>query len=335
MNGVGLEITLKTFSDNRLCELCQPILFGSKQLVKATAKLNQINDLNISYYQSIEEVKGKQAAVLDLIQDEVEIEPGKSTKEAGRIAFKSLKLAAEALLNNQIDALVTAPINKKNIQSKEFEFPGHTEYVQALDGADQSLMLMLNEQNAIGVVTSHIPLSEVKKKLTSDLILSKITIFNKALKEDFGIRHPKIAVLGLNPHAGDQGLLGNEEEEIISPSIHQAKTIEILAFGPYPADGFFASGNYRNFDGVLAMYHDQGLIPAKMLSNGLGVNYTAGLSFVRTSPDHGTAYEIASRGIAGQDSFRNAIYRAIDAVKMRRLNHELEANALSKNKSRN
>lgn len=334
INGIGPELILKLFSDNRVCELCQPVALGSKKLFQSLAKTLHFNDLNISYVNSIEDVKGKSPSVLQVWEEEVEVEFGKESYEAGAYALKSLEAAMELLKAGSIDAIVTAPINKKTIQSENFNFPGHTEYLQSIDKVEQSLMLMISDYAKIGVVTSHIPLSEVKLKLTTDAILSKLSLFNKSLKEDFGIRKPKIALLGLNPHAGDQGLMGKEEQEIIIPAIQQAKTIDILSFGPYPADGFFASAAYRDFDGVLAMYHDQGLIPAKMLSVGSGVNFTAGLSFVRTSPDHGTAFDIAGKGLADESSLRTALYQAIDIVKTRNEWKEINKDVLQINKSR-
>lgn len=335
INGIGVETIIKVFSDARICELCQPIAIGSKKLFQDYSKLLNIKDLKLNYISSIDEVKGKIPSVLTIWDDKVDIEVGKESSQSGLFAFKSLEATANLLVKNEIDAMVTAPINKMAIQSADFDFPGHTEFLQKLDNAEQSLMLMISDVARIGVVTGHLPLSEVKNQLTTDLILSKITILNKSLKEDFGIRKPKIAILGLNPHAGDNGLLGPEEKEVIMPAIQQAKSIEILAIGPYAADGFFASSNYKNFDGILAMYHDQGLIPAKMLSEGSGINYTAGLSFVRTSPDHGTAFDIAGKGIADESSLRNAIYRAIEIVKTRNENELLEKDVLVKNKSRN
>lgn len=335
INGIGPEIILKTFSDNRICEICQPIAFGSKDLFKAYAKQFHLNEMNIGYYSSLEKVKGKTPAVVTIWDKGMEIKPGEKSIESGRHAYESLEYASKLLKEKEIDALVTAPINKETIQSKDFDFPGHTEFLQKTDEADQSLLLMVSDSAKIGLVTGHVPLSEVKTNLSSDLILSKLGLLNKSLKEDFAITKPKIAVLGLNPHAGDSGLMGKEEQEIIAPAIQQAKTIDIMAFGPYAADGFFASSEYKNFDGVLAMYHDQGLIPAKMLSSGSGVNFTAGLSFVRTSPDHGTAFEIAGKGIADESSFRNAIYRAVEIVKTRNQFIELEESAMPKNKTRN
>ena len=332
LNGIGMEIILKTLEDNRICELCTPIIYGSRRLTNYYAKAFNLKNLNINYIDSLDKVKSSKVNVLNVWEEEVNINAGEADPTSGSYAYKSLKALADDVKAGNIDAMVTAPINKKLIQSADFDFPGHTEFLQKIDEAEDVLMLMLSEEARIGVVTGHIPLKEVANQLNTDLILKKITLLNKSLKEDFGIRKPKIAVMGLNPHAGDNGLLGKEEIEIIEPAIKQAKSIEILALGPYPADGFFGSSKHKDFDGVIAMYHDQGLIPAKQFSFGEGVNFTAGLSIVRTSPDHGTAFEIAGEGTADEGSLRNAMYKAIDIVKQRKLNEELKADALEENK---
>jgi len=334
-NGIGLEVILKTLVDNRMLELFTPVLFGSKKLILSQTKELQFHDLRFNFIQSLSEAKSAQINVVTACDEEFVTSFGKEASDAGRIAFESLQAAITSLKLKEIDALVTAPINKKAIQSDAFEFPGHTEYLQDADGATDSLMLMLSDSARIGVVTGHMPLNEVGSKLTSELILAKISILNKSLKEDFNIRKPRIAVMGLNPHAGDNGLLGKEEQDVIIPAITQAKSIGTLVFGPYAADGFFGSSTYTQFDGILAMYHDQGLIPAKTFSFGSGVNFTAGLSFVRTSPDHGTAFEIAGKGEANEGSFRTAIYKAIELTKNRELNLELAEGAMVVNKSRN
>lgn len=332
LNGIGMEIILKTLEDNRICELCTPIIYGSRRLTNYYAKAFNLKNLNINYIDSLDKVKSSKVNVLNVWEEEVNINAGEADPISGSYAYKSLKALADDVKAGNVDAMVTAPINKKVIQSADFDFPGHTEFLQKIDEAEDVLMLMLSEEARIGVVTGHIPLKEVANQLNTDLILKKITLLNKSLKEDFGIRKPKIAVMGLNPHAGDNGLLGKEEIEVIEPAIKQAKSIEILAFGPYPADGFFGSSKHKDFDGVIAMYHDQGLIPAKQFSFGEGVNFTAGLSIVRTSPDHGTAFEIAGEGTADEGSLRNALYKAIDIVKQRKLNEELKADALEENK---
>jgi 4-hydroxythreonine-4-phosphate dehydrogenase len=334
LNGIGMEILLKTLEDQRLCDLCTPVVYGSRKLCNYYIKALNINKWSLSYFNSVDEIRGKKPTVSNVWDEEVPVIPSAESPKSGEYALKSLEAAVSDLQSGKIDALVTAPINKKAIQEAGFTFPGHTEYLQSKDNADDVLMLMLSTHSKIGVVSGHIPLRQVAEVLTTELILKKISLLNKALKDDFTIQKPKIAVLGLNPHAGENGQIGKEEIEIISPAIKQAKSIEILAFGPYAADGFFASGKYREVDGILAMYHDQGLIPAKLFSAGYGVNYTAGLSFVRTSPDHGTAFEIAGQGIANESSFRSAIYHAIDIVKSRKLKEETEANPLAVNKSR-
>lgn len=334
-NGIGPEVVLRTLSDNRLLELFTPVVFASKSIILAQVKALQIQDLRFNFIESVEGVKNGQINIVTVCDEEFKYSFGEESKASGEISFESLSAAVESLKLKEIDALVTAPINKNAIQSANFEFPGHTEYLQQADEAADSLMLMLSDCARIGVVTGHVPLKEVGANLTSELILAKLTVLSKSLKEDFSIRKPKIAVMGLNPHAGDNGLLGTEEQELIIPAITQAKIIGILAFGPYAADGFFGSNKYTEFDGILAMYHDQGLIPAKSFSFGSGVNFTAGLTFIRTSPDHGTAFEIAGQGIANEGSFRTALYNAAELCKNRTLNAELSEGALVVNKSRN
>ncbi len=334
LNGIGLEVILKTLEDNRINELCSPIIYASKACVLNGLKKFGIQNFNFDSISSIEDAKAKNTQVISIWKEEPELRYGEEDKELGSFAALSLDAAVKDLKAGNIDALVTAPINKNTIQSEEFQYPGHTEYLQAADEAEDSLMLLMSSKARIGVVTGHIPLKEVSNQLTEDKILKKTSLLNKSLKEDFGIRKPKIALLSLNPHAGEEGLLGDEEKKVIEPAINQAKSIGILAFGPYPADGFFGSDNFKNFDGVLAMYHDQGLIAAKYLSFGSGVNFTAGLSFVRTSPDHGTAYGIAGKGEADESSFRNALYEAISISKNRLLQAELEEDVLPVNKTR-
>ncbi len=335
IHGIGMEVILKTLVDSRICDLCSPVIYGSKKLCNFYEKALQINNLNINSISSLDKIKSSHSSVLNIWEEEVKVQIGEPSTVSGQYAFRSLKAAVEDLKAGEIDALVTAPINKKTIQSEEFDFAGHTEFLQHEDGAEDSLMLMVSDNARIGVVTGHIALADVKSELTTDRILKKITLLNKSLKEDFSIRRPKIAVMSLNPHAGDNGLMGDEEEQIIMPAINQAKSINILAFGPFAADGFFGSSNYSNFDGILAMYHDQGLIPAKSFSFGEGINFTAGLSFIRTSPDHGTAFEIAGKGEASESSFRNALYRAVEIAKNRKENRKLEENVLEVNKGRN
>lgn len=333
-NGIGPEVILKTLADNRINDICIPIIYGSKKSINYFIKKLSIQNFNFDIISDADKAKAKNTSIINVWNEDLVINEGVEESEIGTYAALSLKAATADLKESKIDAIVTAPINKNSIQSEEFTYPGHTEYLQAEDNAEDSLMLMISEHAKIGVVTGHIPIKDVANKISSEAILKKVTLLNKSLKEDFQVRKPKIAILGLNPHAGDNGLLGTEEQEIIEPAINQAKSIGILAFGPFPADGFFGSDNYKNFDGIIAMYHDQGLIPAKSLSFGGGINYTAGLSFVRTSPDHGTAYSIAGQGVANEGSFRNALYQAVKIAKNRKMQSELEENVLQVNKSR-
>lgn len=334
LNGIGYEVILKTLADSRVNDLAQVVIYGSKDSVQFYKQLFNLEQLKINYLKKVDEVKGSKAHLVEVWNEKYEIQPGKADSQAGKFAFRSLEAAVKDLKAGEIDALVTAPINKHTIQSDDFNFPGHTEYLQSSDDSEDSLMLMLSEKARIGVITGHIPLKDVAASIHTDLILRKMTILNRSLKEDFGIGRPKIALLGLNPHSGDNGLLGDEEQKEIQPAIQQAKSIDIMAFGPFPADGFFGSSEYLKYDGILAMYHDQGLIPAKSLAFGEGTNFTAGLSFIRTSPDHGTAFPIAGKGEADEGSFRNALYRAIEIANNRKLNQELIEGQFSHQKNR-
>lgn len=334
LNGIGLEVVLKALSDNRLLEMCTPVVYSSEAAIKHNMKLLDINPISFHKIKNIDDFKHNKFNLVKIWDEEPEIEFGSPSELAGKHALLSLKAAVADMKEGKIDALVTAPIDKSSIQSDEFDFPGHTEYLQTEAGAEESLMFMLGDNTKIGLVTNHIPIAEITKTLSTEKILKKIGLMNKSLKEDFGINRPKIAVLGLNPHAGDNGLLGKEEEKVISPAIQQAKSIEILAFGPFPADGFFGNASHTQFDAVLAMYHDQGLIPAKIFSFGTGVNFTAGLSFVRTSPDHGTAYNIAGQNLASGDSLRSAIYKALDIKNKRREFEELAERPIVPSKNR-
>lgn len=332
INGIGYEIILKTLEDNRINDFAHLVIYGSKDTAEQYMKLFNLEQLKLNYISKIEDLKGNKPSLIEVWKEKYQINPGAVDQKSGELALQSLQSAVKDLKEGKIDALLTAPINKKNIQSEEFNFPGHTEYLQQMDEAEDSLMLMISKVSRIGLVSGHLPLSEVSKNIDSDKILRKLSLLNKTLKEDFNIRKPKIAVLALNPHAGDNGLLGEEEEKIIQPAIQQAKSIDILAFGPFPADGFFGSSAFTNYDAVLAMYHDQGLIPAKSFSFGEGTNFTAGLSFIRTSPDHGTAYEIAGKGEANESSFRNSLFAAIEICKNRQLNQELLEDQFSPSK---
>ena len=322
INGIGMEVIIKTLMDSRMMDFCTPIVYGSTTIASAHRRELGITDFSFNPIKSIKEVNTKKANLIDCWQEDVSISFGENNEDGGKYALISLEQASKDLFDGNIDALVTAPINKDNIQSEEFDFTGHTEYLtNKFEG--ESLMLMVSDNLKVGVATNHIPLATVANTLTSDTIFSKLKILNTTLVKDFCNTNPKIAVLGLNPHAGDNGLIGKEEEEIIMPAINNAKSIGINAFGPYPADGFFGSGNYQKFDAVLAMYHDQGLIPFKSLSFGEGVNFTDGLNVIRTSPDHGVAYEIAGKNEASETSFRAAIYMACDIHKHRKLDEEI------------
>ncbi|MFZ4106672.1 4-hydroxythreonine-4-phosphate dehydrogenase PdxA [Flavobacterium sp.] len=326
LNGIGSEVILKTFEDTRMLELCTPVIFANVKILSFIKK-NINSDTALHGIDHIEQlVKGK-INVLNVWKEGVDINFGSTDENVGKYAIKSFVAATDALKQDHIDVLVTAPINKFNIQSEDFKFPGHTDYLdQELDG--NALMFMVQDKLRVGLLTDHIPVTEVAKHLTEKLIVQKIETINKSLKQDFNITKPKIAVLGLNPHAGDNGVIGNEEEKIIKPTIKKLFEKGIFAFGPYSADGFFGSGQYEKFDAIIASYHDQGLIPFKTLSFGTGVNYTAGLSKIRTSPDHGTAYEIAGKGVADFSSFKEAVYLAIDIYNSRIEYKELVKNPL-------
>ncbi len=318
INGVGPEIIIKSFNDTRLSKLITPVVYGNGKIISYYRKLLEIEGFRYNQIKEVDQAKSKSLNVLNCWEEAVTIKPGVATEEAGSYALKSLEKATSDLIAGKIDGLVTCPINKKTIQQEAFDFPGHTEYLTQRTGAERGLMLMISENLRIGVVTGHIPLSQVASSITKKQVTDKVEILEEALKKDFGIEKPKIAVLGLNPHAGDQGLLGIEEQELIGPIISDLKNNGKLVFGPFPADGFFGSQTYLKYDAVLAMYHDQGLIPFKSLSFGTGVNYTAGLPVIRTSPDHGTAYPIAGRGIADESSFRAALFSNLDLIKHRK-----------------
>jgi 4-hydroxythreonine-4-phosphate dehydrogenase len=325
MNGIGLEVILKTVSDSRILNLCTPVLFGSSKVVSYHKNIVQV-EFPFANLRSAEEAEAGKVNVVNCWQENVNITLGKISEEGGRYAYKALEVAVSALKIGSIDALVTAPINKKAMQMANFPHAGHTEYITEQLGAKESVMLMLNDGFRVGLVTNHLPLSKVVENITKERIGKKLAILNEALKIDFGIERPTIAVLGLNPHAGDEGALGEEELTIIRPAIEAAKEKGIFAMGPFPADGFFGSGQHKKYDAILAMYHDQGLIPFKALSFGSGVNYTAGLGAVRTSPDHGTAFDIAGKDMAEPASFRQALFTAIDVAKNRLAYMEMSAN---------
>ena len=328
INGIGPEIIIKAFADKRVLSNVTPIIYGSKKIFTEQHNLLELNNVAINYISSTHEASKKQVNVLQVWEDNFTLNPGEFSKIGGEYAYKSLKAATTDLASNKVDVLVTAPINKENIQSSGFDFPGHTEYLAKLSNVDEALMLMCGEDLRVGVVTGHIPLNSVSSALSEELVLDKIGQMNNSLVKDFMISKPKIGVLGLNPHAGENGLLGDEENKIIIPAIRKAKSMGILAYGPFPADGFFGSSTFREFDGVLAMYHDQGLIPFKSMTFGSGVNFTAGLPIVRTSPDHGVAYDLVGKNKASASSFRNAVYMARDIYTNRELYKEIHSNPL-------
>ncbi len=328
INSISYEVIIKALMDNRLFDNCIPVVYGSPKVAAYHRKALNIDNFSFNNVRSAGEVNTKRANIISCVDENIRVELGKSTKQSGMSAYTALERATQDLKEGKIDVLVTGPINKQNIQSEKFKFPGHTEYLQEKFEAEDVLMLMINNFFRVGVVTGHIPISDVPNSLTKEKILGKIKILNNALITDFGIRKPKIAVLGLNPHAGDDGLIGREDKDIIAPAIQEAGDLNILAFGPFPADGFFGSESYSKFDAVLAMYHDQGLIPFKSMAYNGGVNYTVGLNVIRTSPAHGTAYEIAGKNQASADSFRMAIYSACDIFKARNNYKELTLNPL-------
>ncbi len=317
LNGIGPEVVLKTFSDSRLLNYVTPVIYASSKTIAFYRKALDLEKFNYHQAKNFDDINHKKVNVLNCWEDSVEISPGSPTEISGRYAAISLKSATEDLKSGKLQGIVTAPINKKNIQSETFDYPGHTEFFADYFDAKETLMMLVSDELRVGVVTGHIPLRNVADKITKDRITKKLKVMEKSLKKDFGINKPKIAVLGLNPHAGDDGLLGNEEERVIAPVINELKEKGKLIFGPFPADGFFGSLHFRKYDGVMAMYHDQGLIPFKTISFQNGVNFTAGLPVVRTSPDHGTGYDLAGKGIADEGSMRRAVMLASDILKMR------------------
>ena len=326
LNGIGSEVVLKTFEDTRMLELCTPVIFANVKIVSFLKKELKL-DIAIHGIDKLEQLVVGKINVLNVWREGVNLEFGKNDDVVGSYAIKSFVAATKALKEGLVDVLVTAPINKYNIQSEEFKFPGHTDYLdKELEG--DALMLMVHDDLRVGLLTDHVPVNEVAKHLNEKLISSKIKTIIQTLKQDFEIEKPKVAVLGLNPHSGDNGVIGQEEEKIMKPALKKLFEAGNMVFGPFPADGFFGSAQYEKYDAVIATYHDQGLIPFKTLSFGNGVNYTAGLNKVRTSPDHGTAYEIAGKGVANHESFKEAVYLAIDIYNKRNDYQELIKNPL-------
>jgi 4-hydroxythreonine-4-phosphate dehydrogenase len=330
LNGIGTELIIKTFSDNRVLDHCTPVIFGSNKVINFYRK--SVPELHFNYQSTREftRLNNKQVNIFSCWEEEVPVNPGVLNDIGGKYAVLSLQTAVAALKQKQIDGLVTAPIHKKNIQSADFNFTGHTPYLKHVFGVNDVAMMLCAGNFRVALLTEHVPVGEITKYVTKENIVSKLQVVHKSLQQDFGIDKPRIAVLGLNPHAGDEGLIGNEEETIIRPAIKEAKNNNMLVIGPYSADAFFARRSFEKFDAVLAMYHDQGLIPFKALATGEGVNFTAGLPMVRTSPDHGVAFDIAGKDKADNSSFITAIFECIDIINRRREYEENRKNPLKK-----
>lgn len=329
LNGIGPELIIKTFSDARTLELCTPVIFASNKVINFYRKSTVEGNFTYQIIKDLNRVAPKQINIFNCWEEEVVINPGQLNETGGKYAVRSLVTATQALKENKIQGLVTAPIHKNNTQSADFDFTGHTPYLKSFFGVNDVVMLMVSDNFRVGLVTEHVPVRDIAQHITRENILSKLSIINQSLIRDFGIDRPKIAVLGLNPHAGDEGLIGKEEESIIKPAVKEAK-YNYLVTGPFSADAFFARGYHHKFDAVLAMYHDQGLIPFKSLSTNEGINFTAGLPVVRTSPDHGTAFDIAGKNLADHSSFLAAIYKCLDIVEKRSFYRENRKNPLKK-----
>lgn len=333
LNGIGMELIIKTISDQRLLDICVPVVFASNKTLNFYRKSLPDANFNYTSIKEFSKINPKQVNIFNVWEEEVAIMPGQLNETGGKYALLSLQEATNALKDGHIQGLVTAPIHKKNIQSETFNYSGHTPYFKAFFNVQDVLMFLVAENMRVGLVTEHVTVEDITKHITRENILSKLKIMHSSLQKDFGIDKPKIAVLGLNPHAGDEGLIGKQEEEIIKPTIKEARN-SMLAFGPYSADAFFARAQYEHFDGVLAMYHDQGLIPFKSLAFGEGVNYTAGLPVVRTSPDHGTAFDIAGQGKADHSSFMAATFECLEIIRKRFGYAEMRQNPLRKMSAR-
>jgi 4-hydroxythreonine-4-phosphate dehydrogenase len=330
LNGIGIELIIKTFSDNRITDHCTPVIFASNKAINFYRKSVQDTNLNYSIIKDFSRISHKQVNLFNCWEEEVAITPGQLTDTGGKYAVISLRAATTALKEKQVDGLVTAPIHKKNTQSAEFDFTGHTPFLKDAFGVNDVVMMLCAGDFRVALVTEHVPVNEIAKHITKEKIVSKLQLIQRSLQKDFGIDKPRIAVLGLNPHAGDEGLIGNEEETIIKPAIKEAKNSNILVVGPYSADAFFARRSFEKFDAVLAMYHDQGLIPFKSLASGDGINYTAGLPVVRTSPDHGVAFDIAGKDKADNSSFLSAIFECVDIINRRNGYEDNRKNPLRK-----
>ena len=334
INGIGIELLIKTLSDNRILDICTPIIFANNKVLNFYRKSLAEFNINFTILKDLGRINNKQLNLFNCWEEDVNITPGILNEIGGKYAVISLKAAAEALKEGKIDGLVTAPLHKKNIQSADFNFTGHTPYLKNLFAVNDVAMFMIAENMRVGLLTEHVAVKDIAPFITRERIMSKLQLLNNSLIRDFNITKPRIAVLALNPHAGDEGLIGKEEEEIIKPAIKDAKQRDIFCFGPYPADAFFARGQHEKFDGILAMYHDQGLIPFKSMAIGEGVNFTAGIKGVRTSPDHGVAFDIAGQAKADESSFRESIFKCIDIINARREHDEQYSNPLKKMSSR-
>ena len=334
INGIGIELLIKTLSDNRILDICTPIIFGNNKVLNFYRKSLAEFNINFTIIKDLGRINNKQLNLFNCWEEDVNVTPGILNEIGGKYAVISLKVAAEALKEGKIDGLVTAPLHKKNIQSADFNFTGHTPYLKNLFAVNDVAMFMIAENMRVGLLTEHVAVKDIAPFITRERIMSKLQLLNNSLIRDFNITKPRIAVLALNPHAGDEGLIGKEEEEIIKPAIKDAKQRDIFCFGPYPADAFFARGQHEKFDGILAMYHDQGLIPFKSMAIGEGVNFTAGIKGVRTSPDHGVAFDIAGQAKADESSFRESIFKCIDIINARREHDEQYSNPLKKISSR-
>lgn len=330
VNGIGTELVVKTLSDNRILDLCTPVFFGSNKLINFYRKTVPDTNFNWQNVKELNRLNTKQVNIVNCWEEEIPIQPGQLTDTGGKYAIRSLLAATAALKKKEIQGLVTAPIHKKNVQSAEFNYTGHTPFLKDYFGVNDVAMILFANSFRVALLTEHVPVNEMTAKITKEAILRKLAIINESLRKDFGIEKPKIAVLGLNPHAGDEGLIGKEEETIIKPAIKEAKQNNLLVTGPFSADSFFARGFQNKFDIILAMYHDQGLVPFKSLAPVEGVNYTAGLPAIRTSPDHGTAFDIAGKGKADESSFRTAIFECIDIINKRQQYEDANKNPLKK-----
>jgi 4-hydroxythreonine-4-phosphate dehydrogenase len=330
LNGVGPEVVMKTLSEPNMMNLCTPVIYASQKSIQWWRKTLKLDHFNFTTINQVEQAQKNHINVINVWEEDLNITPGKELPVTGQYAVKSFQAACKDLADGKIACLVTAPISKKNTLSNEFPYNGHTDYLAKLFGKGDSLMMMISDSLKVGLVTVHVPVQDISKNLSADKIYKKIDLLYHSLQQDFGLTSPKIAVLGLNPHAGEGGTIGNEEQQFIIPAIQKAKEKKMVVMGPFSADGFFGSGKMDQFDAVLAMYHDQGLVPFKALSFGNGTNYTAGLSVTRTSPDHGTGFDIAGTGVADESSFRTALFHAIDIARNKASFAEANANPLKR-----